>query len=325
MATATVETRAGRESAAMAFFGSWAIIGLFVDGWSHQANKPETFFTPWHLMLYSGVGAAVLWFAIDGRRHAGLAPVAADRLASLGLAAFIIGGVGDGIWHEVVGIEVDLEALLSPTHLLLMTGGLFMLSGPVRWAIGGESTLPDNPTFVRFLPVAVALTLCASLATFFTMYLGAQWPVAWDTGGEIEQARGVASVLVRNLLVMAPLLLARARWRLPMGTCTLLLGANAVLMAALEGFDFPELIVPFVIAGVVADLLGERMSDAAFSIVVPLVLWSTYFVAHEAGYEVAWTPELWAGSIFLATISSYAMGGLLRVGGRPPAPAGRGA
>src|ERR1700719_3058532 len=33
----------------------WGIGGLFLDGWAH-ANLPqlETFFTPWHAVLYSG-------------------------------------------------------------------------------------------------------------------------------------------------------------------------------------------------------------------------------------------------------------------------------
>src|SRR5215467_14227459 len=34
---------------------SWGIGGLFLDGWAHT-NVPqlETFFTPWHAVLYSG-------------------------------------------------------------------------------------------------------------------------------------------------------------------------------------------------------------------------------------------------------------------------------
>lgn len=38
------------------------------------------------------------------------------------------------MWHQVFGIEVDTAALLSPTHLLLMTGGLLMAT-----ALGGLS------------------------------------------------------------------------------------------------------------------------------------------------------------------------------------------
>ncbi len=54
------------EERAIAFFGTWMICGLFLDGWAHGAQKPETFFSPWHAVLYSGFVAAVAWFAFTG-------------------------------------------------------------------------------------------------------------------------------------------------------------------------------------------------------------------------------------------------------------------
>ena len=309
-----------REQLAIAFFGTWAIVGLFVDGWSHQANKPETFFTPWHLMLYSGFVGAVIWFAVEGWRtgrskQSATRVAPSDRLTTIGLVLFAIGGVGDGVWHEVFGIEVDLEALLSPTHLLLMTGGLIMLSTPIRWAIGSPEAVPSAPTMRQFLPVLVGLTLCSALATFFTMYLGAQWPAASLNRDDMEQSVGVASVLARNLLVLAPLLFAMTRWRLPLGSFTVLMTANAVLMAALEGFDFVALAIPFVVAGVVGDVLASRVAMRWVSVAVPLVLWSVYFLVHEIVWGIDWTVELWTGAIFLACASSYGLGALLRHAG----------
>ena len=44
-----------RESLAFTVFSLWAVTGLFLDGWSHNHHRPETFFTPWHAVLYSGV------------------------------------------------------------------------------------------------------------------------------------------------------------------------------------------------------------------------------------------------------------------------------
>ena len=319
MGTVTIDARgqAARESRAIAFFGTWTIIGLFVDGWAHQANKPETFFTPWHGLLYSGFTAAVLWFAFEGRRAPGgqtAKGIAADKLMTIGLVGFIVAAIGDGLWHEIFGVEVDLEALLSPTHLLLMTGGLLMLSGPIRWALADDETdVPSTPTFVEYLPLLVALTLCASLATFFTMYLGAHEPVARADDGELGEAVGVASVLARNLLVLAPLLFARRYWTLPMGACTFLLGINALLMAALEGFDFPQLILPFVLGGVVADIIGARRTTPTwvFALAVPFVIWASYFAIHEMAWGIVWTVELWTGAIFLAMVLTYGIDALL--------------
>ena len=40
------------------------------------------------------------------------------------------GAIGDMFWHIIFGIEVSIDALLSPTHLLLLIGALLILSGP---------------------------------------------------------------------------------------------------------------------------------------------------------------------------------------------------
>ena len=80
-----------RDEAAYMACGVWMVVGLYLDGWSHQANKPESFFTPWHALLYSGFGAAVVWSGWIAVRDARLAesersPTLDDRITSLGVA-----------------------------------------------------------------------------------------------------------------------------------------------------------------------------------------------------------------------------------------------
>lgn len=128
-----------RDHVAVAVFGTWMIAGLFLDGWAHTHDKAETFFSPWHAVLYSGFGAGMSFAVVDRlwrRRRAVSAAV--EPLTLLGVALFMTGGLADMVWHEIFGIEVDLEALLSPTHLLLMVGGLLMLSGPIRWGLSQQ-------------------------------------------------------------------------------------------------------------------------------------------------------------------------------------------
>ena len=60
VAVAPPRTLSLRDEAVYMLCGLWMITGLYIDGWAHGAEKPETFFTPWHLVLYSGFGAAVL-------------------------------------------------------------------------------------------------------------------------------------------------------------------------------------------------------------------------------------------------------------------------
>ena len=76
---------------------AWLIVGIFVDGWAHNNDKPESFFTPWHGLFYSGFTATALWLLSRYRRH-GSIPVGYG-LGFLGLALFAAGGVADMVWH----------------------------------------------------------------------------------------------------------------------------------------------------------------------------------------------------------------------------------
>lgn len=120
---------------------SWLIGGLFLDGWAHNhVASLETFFTPWHAVLYSGYAAlAALYFVTALRNRGGGA--AWPRVMPVGYQASLVGaivfGIGGGLdllWHTIFGIERSVDALLSPTHLVLATGIILMVTGPLRAA-----------------------------------------------------------------------------------------------------------------------------------------------------------------------------------------------
>ena len=50
----------------------------------------------------------------------------------VGVAALLLGGALDFVWHSVFGFEHQLDLLLSPPHLFLLTGLFFLITGPVR-------------------------------------------------------------------------------------------------------------------------------------------------------------------------------------------------
>ena len=57
----------------MVGLSAWLIGGVFLDGWAH-VNLPglETFFTPWHAVLYSGFLAVAALIGVGvGRSAAG--------------------------------------------------------------------------------------------------------------------------------------------------------------------------------------------------------------------------------------------------------------
>ncbi len=161
---------------AVALLSLWFIGGLYLDGWAHlHLQRLETFFTPWHAVLYPGylAVAAVLVVTAIRYRAAGRSRwwsmPAGYELSLLGAVIFTVGGVGDMVWHTFFGIEVDLDALLSPTHLLLALGGTLMVTGPLRaaWRRPDEG----HQSLVSSLPMLLSLTLLLSVGTFFTQYV----------------------------------------------------------------------------------------------------------------------------------------------------------
>lgn len=315
-----------RDEIALAFFGTWTLFGLYLDGWAHRMSKPESFFTPWHGVLYSGFSAAVAWFAIDGFRQRGrVDPRPEDRLAGLGLAIFIAGAVGDFVWHEIFGVEVDLEALLSPTHLSLMIGGILMLSGGLRSA---AVRLGPEPSFREFLPTLVALILTTGVVTFFFMYLSAWnvWELPGGSGDTVEfgQVYGIAGILTSNLLLLAPAMVAVRRWLTPPGALTVLFAVTALAMTGLDGFDRWQLVLPAAAGGALADVCVRRWRPApgrpgparVIGLAVPVVTWTGYLAVMDVLVGVRWGPELSSGSVILAAMTGLGLSVLVFPGPR---------
>ncbi len=154
----------------------WFIGGLYLDGWAHlHVPQLETFFTPWHAVLYSGYFAVAALLMVTWIRHraAGYrgswSMPAGYELSLLGAGIFAVGGLGDMIWHTLFGIEVDIDALLSPTHLILALGGTLIVTGPLRAAWCRREEGPQG--LVSRLPMLLSLTLLLSVCTFFTQYV----------------------------------------------------------------------------------------------------------------------------------------------------------
>lgn len=129
------------QDAVTALLGAWLIGALFADGWAHlHAPELESFFTAWHLGLYSAFAALTGWFAWLGRSlRAGRFELPIGySLGALGAAVFAVGGVADLAWHQAFGIEAGIDALVSPSHLILFAGGMLILTCPLRsaWARG---------------------------------------------------------------------------------------------------------------------------------------------------------------------------------------------
>lgn len=310
-------------------FGIWMVIGLFLDGAAHDDGQIESFFTPWHGVLYTGFAASAATAAlvtvrsrVEGQTLLATMP-RGHALTLVGLAIFATGGIGDLLWHETLGIEIGIEALLSPTHLLLLVGGVAALSAPVRAA--WTDTQP-GPTDLRgFFPTVLGIALLTAVAAFFLMYLS---PFVNDAAGsgftrvagtphdhpasdpaEIRQILGVASILTYTIVLSVPAHALLRRWRPPIGSFSILFTTVTILFMGLSGWKHPWLSLAGPLAGLVADATARSWPP---HVVVPAsisALWLSYFGLYEltAG-GVAWSPELWSGSIVLSALVSGALG-----------------
>lgn len=311
-----------RDEVAAAVFSTWVVVGLFVDGWAHISDKPETFWTPWHAVLYSGFVAGAGWFAVtDWQLRRRGTPREPDPLSWLGFGLFGVGGVADMVWHSVFGIEDDIAALLSPSHLLLMFAGLLLVTGPIRAALDRLDSLP-RPTARQFAPAAVGITLAVAVVSFFAQFASAlslDQPEVFSTSprhdqifgvaGEGAQVYGIVSILLPTALLVGALIWTTNRWpRPPAGTFTLIFGGTAVLMAGLHGFQHVALAVPVAFAGALADaMVTEGRDIRVVATVVPVVMWTGWFAMYHAFWTLRWPAELPSGTVVLAALTGYAL------------------
>ena len=103
----------------------WFFSGAWIDSSAHTylIDDIETFFTPWHGVLYSGYAFSVLVVMYIKNK---MKDYKFD-IGVLGAVIFGIGGASDAIWHTLLGIETGVEPLITPSHLMLFLGSFLML------------------------------------------------------------------------------------------------------------------------------------------------------------------------------------------------------
>ena len=99
----------------VALFSTWFVVGVYLDGWAHIHSLPEGFFTPWHAIIYSGfLGAALVLVGTNFlARRQGVPwyqslPVGYS-LSLLGVSIFLLAGLADFFWHEVLASSRTLR------------------------------------------------------------------------------------------------------------------------------------------------------------------------------------------------------------------------
>lgn len=321
-----------REDLVTVVLAAMLVGGSLSDAWAHAnlADELETFFTPWHGLLYSGylfTAAWTFWLAYQRR---GDAPrwwrdgwPAGYGLGALGAVGFLAGGMADMIWHSIFGVEISLDAVLSPSHLLLVVTGTLLLTSPVRswWATG--TTGRRAATGIASL--ALGSTFAVILLSHSTAFRSTAPTRAYDfvsgSPSHIDAAYGSAKYLATAILLLIPVLLVFRR-RAVLGTATAVVGTIFLFNLVTSQFDGTLLAVALgATAGAFAtDLLAVRLDalrgpDAPLRLpIVGAVFGALLTSGHLAGLAladgVAWPVELWTGNIVLAALGGALLGGV---------------
>lgn len=324
VAPATVPRATLRCDGAVALACSGLISGLYLDGWAHVHHPDlETFFTPWHGILYSGfllVALTLVAPVLLARRHAvswRTAIPVGYGLGLIGVALFAFGGLGDLSWHIVFGIEADTEALLSPPHLLLATGVGLMVSTPLRSAWVRN----DAPRrWASWLPPLLSISLLLALMGFFTSYAHpftataasrhSLRPDAMHTTVELA----MASILVQSMISSGSLLVLIRRWggRWPFGSLTILTTLTLAPLTLMYDRFLSTGPLPLSMAAVLAGLVSDGLlrllrptttrprTMRTFASAAPVTLIASYLAAIGMTVGFQWSLHLILGAGVLA-------------------------
>src|SRR2546421_2317997 len=303
---------------------TWLLGGAYLDAWAHNHIRLETFFTPWHAVLYSGL-LAVLTFhfgALIRNRLQGYswrnAMPDGYWLSLLGIIGFAAGGVGDMIWHILFGIELNIDGALSPTHLALALCIGLIVAGPLRAA--WRRSHVTTPGFVSFLPTIISLAFTLSAITLISQF-ASPFVMLWPAGAQQDpfsfQALAVVSIVLQSIILMSVFLLAIRRWTLPFGTFTLILTLNITFLSFMQ--DHYLLILVGTLTGLIADLLIWKLHPSVarpdevrlFACLVPGVLYLLDFLTLLFITGIAWTIHLWLGSTIVTGIAGWLLSYLL--------------
>lgn len=317
----------------------WISSGFFLDAWAHGHVPIESFFTPYHGVFYSGMVAVLVVlaaYALAQRARGYGWPDAFPlpyRLAILGIPIFATAGVGDMLWHRLLGVEEGVDALLSPTHQALGLGIFFLASGPIRSVV---ADVRSSKSLALQLPLVLGLATWLILVHFGTAYAfdpgagatDAPPPIAPFTPdyltslsiGYYKLSIGVLILIFQCIVMSGFALWIAARIAPAAGSFTLLYLIGNVPAAAAFTNHTPLLAVTAaqsLIAGAVADALAARFDPHPsgtfarafhwFAVAVPMTYAGIYLCATLLADRLWWDWNVSLGAWIWTGVCGFAL------------------
>ena len=320
---AAVAPFTARERWVLLVASAWLVIGLQLDAYAHATTPElETFWTPWHAVLYSGIAASgftLLWIMRSRLPSVPtygtlLALPNALRVPLVGMALLLVGGGVDTLWHNVFGIEQGLEIFVSPSHELIIGGMVLVAAGPALLLAtrpGGGLSVADGAL------VTLSALLSALPLHIYSLHASAIGDYFFGSGNDpvlifSRDAQMVHGYLFSTVLLLLPILILGRRWRLPPAVPTLLVAVPALLMHLMFGSDdpwWPALTVAAAAAGAEVVLrlgalfvpLPGEVRWVALGLLAPLLVWGTLLIV--AAPEVGWNVHVVSGLLTLVAIA----------------------
>jgi len=305
-------------------------VGLAGDIARHLQTPDDLqgdFLSSWHLVLYGGVTAVGVWLGVGAIRH-GPRFVASAGWTTAGFLMLAVGGMADAAWHAAFGTEANVEALVSPPHLLVFAGLGLLLTSPIviLWRrperrLGVVPSLVALSSMVTFLLVTSLFTgFLSPLASGMSLSQGYVEPMVGESPVDYDQVRGLGIAAWTSALLVAALVVLLVRFRPTRG----LVGLSIFLCGApVLALSDPQVVQPLVIgyaaAGIVAEVLlavlgrptlgrvGAAVTGAAMS----AALWSAMFAALAADGRLQWSEAMWGGTILLSAMVGATVGALV--------------
>ena len=314
------------DDAVTAMLGAAVVAGVYLDGWAHlNMTTLESFFTPWHALLYSAFALAAAWtvglVVLRGRRQRPWRSRIPRGYAwgVVGVVVFATGGALDMVWHLLFGVESGIDALVSPTHLLLLVGGILLISSPIRSAL-------DSPDRRRGAAL-VALAASVALAGFFLSYASAFVepgareafvPVPHGAPGhreaDMSAAIGLGGYLISTALIVAPILFLRRRGLLHRGAIVTVVSAVALAGTVLTEGAFAIAALGAIAGAALVEVVRSRLGSVALGAVLPALVWGGQLVGLGVQGDLRWPPSLVVGTVVLASLWGWSLAWLTRPG-----------